>query len=205
MTNSLSSAIVRSMLFGHSWIKIILVFFVTTPLSLRAQEGASEFLKLLELHQKSLPFKQRFTQVKSMKEMGVELPSEGELEVKSIGNAIWKITKPSYLSVEVSPEEIRVFSTPNSVPRVLKKDGSGLADHQGGDWMELLMQKPDNVAKHFSVVRLAPLKFRLVPLSKKRSFDFVELLFTRTAKISEVFIQENKDDSLKIRFQLKGS
>jgi len=169
-----------------------------------AQAGTAALQKLLEEHQKSIPFKSRFTQVKSLKEMGVELQSEGELEVKALGFATWKLTKPSFLSVELSPQEIKIFSDPQGAPRTIKKDQSKETPVEGGTWMELLMEKPQQLAQHFDVTQISPLKFKLVPRNSTRGFEAIEILFGKKSKISEVVIYENSDDTLRIKFLAEG-
>lgn len=173
------------------------------PFLLSAQSGAADFQKLLQQHQAGIPFKSTFTQVKSMSEMGLELKSEGELEVKSVGHANWKIIKPSYLNVLVSPEEIKVYSDPKSTPRIVNKDKGKASSLEDIGWMELLMEKPETVIQHFQIIQITPLSFKLLPKNPKHGFDYVQLTFGVKRKITEVFIQENKEDSLKISFKSK--
>lgn len=169
-----------------------------------AQAGTGALQKLLEEHQRGIPFKSRFTQVKSLKEMGVELSSEGELEVKALGHATWKLTKPAFLSVEVSPDEIKIYNDPAAAPRIVKKDQAKGQNLEGGAWMELLMEKPQALAQFFDVTQLSPLKFKLIPRTANRGFEAIELLFAQKAKLAELTVYENADDTLKIKFLAEG-
>ncbi len=169
-----------------------------------AQAGTAALQKLLLDHQKSIPFKSHFTQVKTLKEMGVELNSEGELEVRAQGYATWKLLKPSFLSVELSPNEIKIYSDPKAAPRIIKKDQSKGDAMEASAWMELLMEKPQTLSQHFNVTQISPLKFKVTPLNSKRGFEAIEILFTPKAKLSEVVIFENSEDTLKIKFLPKG-
>lgn len=168
-------------------------------LMLQASTEAT-FKDYLTKHQKLMPFKSSFKQIKSVKEMGIELSSEGVLEVKSLSEATWQINKPGYLRVEISSAELRMYSDPKSAPRVIKKSSSTTGD---GSWLNLLMDKPEEVLKHFQISEIAPKKFKLVPNDSKQGFEFMELEFLQNAKIKELFIQENKDDSIKITFDGK--
>lgn len=148
-----------------------------------------------------MPFKSSFKQIKVVKEMGLELPSEGNLEVKTLSEAVWQINKPAYLKVEITPSEIRMYSEANGTPRVIKKSAAHASD---GTWLNLLMEEPEEVLKHFQITELSARKFKLIPKSIKQGFDSMEVEFLANAKIKELFIQENKDDSLRIFFDGKN-
>jgi hypothetical protein len=166
------------------------------------KESPSDLLlKILNAHQKKIPVKKRFTQTKSIKEMDLKLESEGQLEVKSPGHATWTILKPAYLSVEVSPEEIKIFNDAKGTPRVIKKNNSASSEMEGGDWLKILMEKPEKILDSFDVTLSGADRYHLISKKKNQGFDFVELVFTKTSDLREVKIQENADDSLTIHFK----
>jgi hypothetical protein len=181
------------MLLRALWV----VFFVLLIMPLEAT-NEKEFEAILNKHQKLLPFKSKFSQVKVMKEMGLELPSKGELEVQSLGEATWTVLEPAYLKVVISPSEVKLFSDPKGSPQVHTKSLS-LAS-QDGSWISLLAEKPTEVLQNFNISKLAANKFKVTPKSKKQGFDFLELQFSQKAALIEVFIQENSEDSLRIQF-----
>lgn len=179
----------------------LLIYLGFSMPSFTGSQLASEaLLQTLQLHQKKMPFRAKFKQVKAMKELDVEIHSEGELEVKDAAHAVWKILKPSFFSVEISPEELRIYSSPSALPKVIKKSSAESSQMEGGAWVHFLMEKPELVVEHFDVSLVSPLSFKLKPLKENVGFDFIELSFVDRARLSKVYVQENKEDSLSISF-----
>lgn len=188
------------MLLNKRFFQIILFLGTSTPCVLRAENAQGKLKEILIKHQTQIPFHSSFTQVKSVKEMGIELASEGELEVKAKGYATWKILKPAFLSVEISPEAIKIYNDPQGNPRIIKKNAANGSEFEGGSWMKLLMENPEDLMKNFAVSDLGNNRFKLVPLGKKEGFDSLVLGFKVDSHIEEVLIQENTEDTLKINF-----
>ncbi len=180
--------------------RILLFLSAFSTFAFRAEGAQGKLQEILIKHQAQVPFHLNFTQMKSVKEMGIELPSEGELEVKEKGHATWKILKPAFLSVEISPEAVKIYNDPKGTPRVIQKNAANGSEFEGGSWMKLLMENPEAVMKNFTISDLGKNRFKLVPLNKKEGFDSLELSFKDDAQIEEVLIQENTEDTLKINF-----
>lgn len=179
------------MLLRYLWA--VLLALSVMPLKATTEK---EFEEILNQHQKLLPFRLKFKQVKIMKEMGLEIPSRGELEVKSMGEATWTVLEPAFLRVVISPTIIKIYNDPKATPQEHKKSSAS----QDGNWISLLVENPTQVLQRFDILKLTENKFKVTPKNKKQGFDFIELQFTPKATLAEVFIQENPDDSLRIQF-----
>ncbi|MEZ4814368.1 MAG: hypothetical protein R3A80_04075 [Bdellovibrionota bacterium] len=183
-----------------SFVFFLMLLGFSMPSYAGSQRSSDALLQTLQLHQKKIPIRSKFKQVKLMKGLDIEIHSEGELEVKDATHAVWKILKPSYFSVEISPQDVRIYSSPSAPPRIIKKAASESSQMEGGAWIHFLMEKPELVVEHFDVSLVSPQSFRLKPLKSDQGFDFIELSFADHASLSKVYIQENKEDSLSISF-----
>jgi hypothetical protein len=129
---------------NKGFFRILLFWGISSVFALSAEESQAKLKAILLKHQALIPFHSQFEQIKTVKEMGIDLSSEGELEVSGKGHATWKILKPSFLSVEISPEAIKIFNDPKGTPRVINKSAANGSEFEGSSWMKLLMENPDS-------------------------------------------------------------
>lgn len=177
---------------------LLTLFFFHLPLLCFANV---DFMALLVAQQKRIPFEAPFKQVKKLKSLGLELPSEGVLRVTAPGYASWELSKPEFFKVEINPTELRIYSLRGVAPRVLKK--TSLGSVKEASWISFLVENPKSVFELFDVKEIATSTFMLIPKQKQKPFESVELKFDSKRRLKELKLQENTEDSLFIIFKLK--
>ncbi len=166
----------------------------------------SEVREKLSFYQKIKELKTQFHQVKSIKSLGMELKSEGEMVLTRPEDVIWKIKKPSYSEVRLHSNTITLFSGEGGD---LKKQEMTLGKETDPNvskallsmmaWMR--MDIPE-ILRSYTISEISPAIFRCEPKSLENSV-FAALVFKLHPKghVNELTIEEKSGDSIKIEFE----
>ncbi len=147
----------------------------------------------------------RFEQLKTLKDMDLVLKSEGELRIERPAHFIWKVIRPSPVSVSVDGEAMTIVSGAGPSARTQRlKLGDAPSDNTARSlasmaaWLNMdakaLHREYDAFAESALKYRFRPKKLAGSPVAE------LEMELTREGHLKSLLIRELSGDTLDIRF-----
>lgn len=161
------------------------------------------FKKLNELTN----FEVSFSQIKTLKELNFTIRSKGDLKVSKPGNIVWKVTHPSYLEVNISPNDVTISSkemdgtTQTQTYRCDKKLKSVEGYSSLLNLMSLLSMDVEQLIKEYDIIKKGKGTFLFTPKLRSDIFKNILVQFGNDDLIKNVELREISGDTININFQ----
>ena len=167
--------------------------------------SGTDFSSQLKFYQGLSELNVDFSQHKYIKELDVDIKSNGKLQVKWSDHVIWKIESPSPFEFVFNSSEIKITSksyagkervdTYKIGETISKKDAKGLM--QLLLWLRL---DADGLVKHYSICRQDDL-LRFFPIeSEDIVFKQLDMSLCKTGYIKSLKLYEKSGDLINIEF-----
>jgi outer membrane lipoprotein-sorting protein len=165
----------------------------------------AELAKKLKFYASISTLSVTFKQTKNLKDMGVQLKSEGRLSLHRPNKVVWEITQPSPLEVTLEHDQIQIRSGrgPAAQVQTLKMSEASLdqpTQSMAGliAWLNLdaraLSEQYKVFAKDSNSFRFEPKQKDLMP------FDNLEMSLGKDGQLKRLTLHEVSQDTLDIEF-----
>jgi outer membrane lipoprotein-sorting protein len=145
-----------------------------------------------------------FHQVKDLKELGMQMKSEGRLTLKRPDSVIWEIRKPAHVKVELDLKKIRITSgdgasatvqtfTADQMPK--DKDASSLRDLVA--WLKL---DAHALADQYVITKTTEDHFNFAP-KKTGPFRTMEMDLSKAGHLKTLTLNETSGDRMILSFE----
>jgi hypothetical protein len=146
-----------------------------------------------------------FKQLKILKDLRVEIPSEGRLKLKGREQVIWEVTKPSLVRLTFDHKTIKIESgegadysvqtlKASDIPK--GKESKNIAALEA--WLQMDARA---LSKKYLVTSTGPSTLRFTSKElEKSSFRSVEMNLTSSGHLERLHIAEGSGDEIDIRF-----
>ena len=146
-----------------------------------------------------------FEQRKQLKDMDLTLKSEGELHIERPSRFIWKITRPSPVSVSVSGQELTIVTGSGSTARTqVLKLGDAPSDQAARSLASMVawLNMDAHVLSHeYRVFAVQAESYRFEPrLKSSAGLESLEMDLTHDGQLKQLRIRELSGDRLEIHF-----
>lgn len=164
-----------------------------------------ELSERLKFYQKIKTLHTDFHQVKSIKSIGMELKSEGEMRLELPGKVVWTIKKPSFSKVELEGNTIKMTSGQGAEQKtqtmVLGKETDPNVSKAILSMMAWMRMDVPEIEKSYVISELGKNEFRCEPKNPAVSV-FAALNFKLHPKghVEELKIEEKSGDLIQIEF-----
>lgn len=191
-----------------SKIALQCIWSITLCLGLAATaHAASKAVTKPEL-EKALAFYQRiqkldvdFKQTKTLKDIQLDLKSEGHMTMTLPDHVQWKIHKPEPMTVDLEQQKITIHS--GSGTQTFSQDQNPSAKDRKGFATMLSWLKLDSSAimNHYDVTQLAPRKYRFTAKDKDEPMlKSLEMELTSSGHVAQLLFQEVSGDEIRLQF-----
>lgn len=146
-----------------------------------------------------------FKQTKTLRDMGLQLKSEGHLKIKRPDHLIWEITKPSPISVSLNQKEILIRSGKGADAQTqtfqVSDAPSGQAVKSLTGLITWLNLDSKAIAEQYLVYAIGQQSFRFEPKQKNSTpFENLEMTLDSDGHLKHLTLHELSGDSLDIEF-----
>lgn len=172
----------------------------TPPVDLNQNTLEKYLLPYAKVNKLSAQFKQK----KRIKDLDIELLSEGKMIFEKPQKIQWIITKPSPIEVQIDAEKISISSSKAGQRQTQILQLSQISENQNTMGFSLFVPWIQrDAAKILSVYKVAQINdHHLVFTSKKPSlFRSIDMRTGKNGLIEKMTFLENTEDSLEISFQ----
>jgi outer membrane lipoprotein-sorting protein len=165
------------------------------PRPIEKQELASQ----LTYYQSIQTLRTKFHEIKTLKEMKLTLESDGELTVIRPSKVIWKVTRPSPLTVILEESRLQILDSEGkgetlAIEGEAKKSLKSLVA-----WLKL---DPNELFETYQISDLGENKFRFEPKVPAESpLRALVMQIRPKSYVEQLQIEERSGDSLTIRFE----
>lgn len=167
--------------------------------------GAAEMSDRLKFYSSIHEFAAKFRQIKHLKDMGVDLKSEGRVQVVRPDQVIWEIMKPSHVTVKIDKSRVEIVSGngPEKTVQSLKLEDLPHDKAAGGiglllPWLTLDAKRLSTDYKIFEVEKKS---FRFEPQAAASGlFEKIEIQLDDSGFLRRLQLMESSGDSLDIDF-----
>lgn len=167
--------------------------------------GRDELAKSLRFYQTILEFEAPFKQIKHLKEMGVDLKSEGRLDVERPDRVSWEILKPSHVEVTIDKTEVRMTSGEGADKSEHRFQLSELPKDKGAGGVGLIMPwlllDAERIAADYKITKVDDKTFRFQPRTSSKLFEQIEIVLAPTGFLRRLTLNESSGDFLEITFE----
>lgn len=179
---------------------IFLALFCVSPSFASESQhlSESEFSAILHRYQNFFTLKTQFTQVKTITDLGIQLKSEGTLTIIRPSTVVWKVLKPSPLTVTINDKQVsmenEVFLLSSAPSQVSQKLAFVIS------WLRM---DTHTLAENFSIRRTHENVYQLLPKQEKKDSLIIgsfEITLNSQGYVERVIITEISGDRLDIHF-----
>jgi outer membrane lipoprotein-sorting protein len=186
-------------------ISLLFILFFQGAWAKYAPLTEGELTQKLHQYQSISSIESTFHQVKSIKDMGIEIKSEGHFRVKRPRDIMWQIIKPSAVTISMHDNEIKIETGKGSdlqtqTYKLSEMPSGKMAESMTGlmDWLDLNAHRLYN---QYTVFLETKNVFKFIPKKKDTSpFQNLEMHLNLSGFINEIQILENSGDSIDIQF-----
>lgn len=176
---------------------------ISAPTATEVAEA--DLAKRLQFYQSISKLSVDFKQIKTLKELGVKLESEGKLELIRPSQVIWEIKKPSRVLIRFDQKQIRIESGEGkdvSIQVVKMEDiPKGRESKSIGGLMAWLQLDAHALSEQYIVTSSQAKKLMFSPKQKDNSvFKSIELTLSSTGHLEILHIWEGSGDEIEIQF-----
>lgn len=186
-------------------IPLILIFIASGLSASHRIIPEAELTQKLSFYQKIKSLNATFHQVKSIKSIGMELKSEGEMELSRPNKVIWTIKKPGFSKVELEGNSIKLTSGEGSEQKsrtmILGKETDPNVSKAILSMMAWMRMDVPEIQKTYVISDLGKDEFRCEPKNPVTSV-FAALNFKLHSKghVETLKIEEKSGDFILIHF-----
>jgi outer membrane lipoprotein-sorting protein len=144
-----------------------------------------------------------FRQVKNLREMGMQMKSEGRLTLRRPDSVIWEVTKPARVKVELTSAGIRITSGEGTTATVqsfsaaqMPKDGDALGLHDLVAWLRL---DAHALSEQYTITRTTTDHFIFAP-KKIGPFKTMEMDLSGAGQLTKLVLNESSGDQMTLQF-----
>jgi len=148
-------------------------------------------------------FEADFKQRKELREMGMEMKSEGRLTLRRPSTVIWEILKPARVKVELGTKEIKITSGEGANATVQSFSSDQLPDDKGASSMRDLVAWLKLDAKALSeqyVITKTPADRYLFEPRKPGPFLSMEMALSKKGHLETLVLNETSGDRMTLTF-----
>ncbi len=185
---------------------LLLIMLLTPCTALAAAEfkvSEAELGEKLRFYTTFQSLEADFHQVKDLKEMGLQMKSEGRLTLKRPDTVVWEVTKPAHVKVELGAAGIRittgegVSATIQNYPAdQMPKEGDGASLHDLVAWLKL---DAHALANQYAITRTNADHFIFAP-KKNGPFKTMEMDLSGAGHLEKLILHEASGDQMTLRF-----
>jgi outer membrane lipoprotein-sorting protein len=189
---------------------LVLVFISSLATSVQAATTAvlqdPELAQLLSFYQSIDRLETSFHQVKRMKQMKMQLKSEGRLKIHRPDEVQWEITKPSHVLAAFDQKTVRLETGEGEQKTVQVLNRNDLSERKEAQalkslttWMQM---DPVALSQEYEIQKLQPEYYQFTPKQKESSpFEKIELKISQKKFIRELSLFEKSGDTIQITFE----
>jgi hypothetical protein len=161
----------------------------------------SELRKALRFYQSIERLEVDFKQTKILKDIALELKSEGRMTLSLPHRVQWKILKPQPLTVELEQQKVTIQSA-TATQTFSQSENPSAKDRKNFETMlSWLKLDPDAIAANYFISKIAENQYRFV--SQETSdpvFKALEMELLPAGHVSKLRFQESSGDEIRIQF-----
>jgi hypothetical protein len=189
--------------------KLFLIALLTQGASLSARSAVAvpvteqELAAKLRFYAKIGTLETDFHQVKVLKELGMEMKSEGRLTLKRPDSVVWEVTKPAPVKVELGRAGVRITNGEGASARVenfptaeMPKEGSASSLHDLVAWLRL---DAHALSTQYAIAKTAPDHFIFTP-KKPGPFRTMEMDLSQDGHLKKLVLNEATGDQMRLTF-----
>jgi len=168
--------------------------------------AAAELKSALAQYRAMTRLKVAFKQKKFLKDMDLALESQGDLDIKPPNLVVYRITKPTKMTVTLTPEEIKIENggdTGTATVQTIKTGAiPGEAEKRSLQamvtWLKL---DPDALASEYAVARDDRGGFRFEPRKPEQSpFQNLRMQLSKNGHLKQLTMHEKSGDRIEFIF-----
>ncbi len=145
-----------------------------------------------------------FHQVKDLKELGMQMKSEGRLTLRRPDTVIWEIRKPAHVKVELDLKGIRITSGDGRAATVqafsadqMPKDQDASSLHDLVAWLKL---DAHALAEQYTITKTTENHFDFAP-KKAGPFRSMEMDLSKAGQLEKLTLNETSGDRMILSFE----
>ncbi len=171
------------------------------------ENSERELVQNLSFYSHILDLQVSFSQVKTIKDLQVQLHSEGNMHFQAPNHLVWKITKPSPVSVTFDGGKMRIETGDgiHAPVQTLETDNQSAEDGNKSlaalsSWLSLDVQR---IAKENDIKKLSTRHFKFIPkkiAGQKNAFADLEMTIGKTGHLEHLILHELSGDTLDLKF-----
>jgi outer membrane lipoprotein-sorting protein len=144
-----------------------------------------------------------FHQVKDLRELGMQMKSEGRLTLRRPDSVIWEVTKPARVRVELGSAGVRITSGDGQAASVqtfsadqMPKDRDASSLHDLVAWLKL---DAHVLAAQYTITKTTGDHFVFTP-KKSGPFKTMEMDLSRAGHLEKLILNETSGDRMTLTF-----
>lgn len=151
-------------------------------------------------------FKTRFTQLKHLKEVGVDLKSDGELVVHRPNEVIWTVRHPAFLTLSITPQEIHLTQGEGAEKREQRwKLGTQISEEYVKgirDLVAWLKLDVKTITETYTLDETKPNELTCTRKVEDKTSPFKSMRMKIGAKghLEKLFLEERSGDAMELTF-----
>lgn len=191
----------------QKWILTLLALHAIPAIANISQRAVSdaEITEQLKFYQKISTLHASFHQTKFIKDLKLELKSEGEMELVRPERVLWKITKPSPTELVLSGNSVSMTSGTGTSKRTESFALDGPMDPAVSKslvsmvaWLKVDVPL---IKESYSIYEVGKHTFKCVPKDEKMGvFQSLTLFLHPKGHLEKLFIEEKSGDHIEITF-----
>lgn len=189
----------------------ILGFFVLTLCSAAAAETTSvteaQLAEHLRLYSTIKTLEADFHQVKDLRELGMQMKSEGRLTLRRPDAVTWEVRKPARVKVELDPNGMRITSGEGKTATVQTFSTAQMGASMSGDkdasslrdlvaWLKL---DAHALAEQYAIATTGGNRFFFTP-KKPGPIASMEMELAKAGHLSKLVLNESSGDRMTLEF-----
>jgi len=183
--------------------RVFILSICLSSLAIAAADSQHEFTSLFKKYTEFKVLKVKFAQEKHVKELKTPLKSSGVLEIdRSRSRFVWEVKEPGHILVEIEPNQISIESGSGAGKKRQVYDRKTMGEDTK-TWQTLsvwLDFNPDKVVAGYTVIKIAPLTFKLEPKAAAGPFRSLTATATRSGDLERLEMIENSGDRMVFSF-----
>jgi outer membrane lipoprotein-sorting protein len=177
-------------------VLLLLVFFSFSAHAASAPLTRDQLAEQLEAYRSIRTLHAHFHETKHLKDLKIDLTSEGELDLERPTRVVWRVTSPSPLTVTLEKDKLSITS--DGKREQYEMEGRAKESLKAlVAWLEL---DPDALMANYRVLSLGKDRFRFEPKDTNAPVQSLQMKIRAKGYVERLEIEERSGDSLDIRF-----
>ena len=160
-----------------------------------------ELQSALKLYQNIQKLDVDFKQTKTLKDIQLDLKSEGHMTMTLPDHVQWKILKPEPMTVDLQQQKITIHSATNTQTFSQDQNPSAKDRKSLATMLSWLKLDAGAIMSQYDVVQLAPHKFRFTAKDKDEPMlKSLEMELTPAGHVAVLLFHEASGDEIRLQF-----